>query len=259
MSAVIPFEFEGASVRVVQIGDEPWMVGKDAATVLGYVNPADALSTHCKGVAKRYPLPTAGGVQEVRLISEPDLYRLIAHSALPAAERFEKWLFEEVLPTIRKTGGYTAPTGPRASERYREAAAIGHASMKLCKLMGVETNMARVITADLVKKESGVDCSPMLGSNIAVDEKPMTPTELGKHIEISAKRVNALLIEAGLQTKTLDGYEITEAGKAVGCTEPFKSPNSAHVGHRPMWFQRALDPIRALLPDNVVSMTGSGS
>lgn len=55
---------------------------------------------------KRRPLQTAGGVQELRLISEPDMLRLIVNSALPAAERFERWVFEEVLPTIRKTGAY---------------------------------------------------------------------------------------------------------------------------------------------------------
>lgn len=57
-------------------------------------------------MVKRYPLSTNGGTQEVRVISEPDLYRLITHSKLKAAEQFEVWVFEEVLPSIRRTGGY---------------------------------------------------------------------------------------------------------------------------------------------------------
>lgn len=84
----------------------PWFVGKDVALVLGYANTNDAISKHCKGVANHYPLSTPGGMQNVRIISEPDLYRLIAKSELPAAERFEVWIFDEVLPTIRKHGMY---------------------------------------------------------------------------------------------------------------------------------------------------------
>lgn len=64
------------------------------------------MNDHCKGVTKRYPLSTTGGLQEVRILSEPDVLRLIVRSKLPEAERFERWVFEEVLPAIRKTGGY---------------------------------------------------------------------------------------------------------------------------------------------------------
>lgn len=72
---------------------------------LGYAKPRNALAAHCKGALKRGAL-TAGGVQELTFIPEGDVYRLIVHSRLPGAERFEKWVFEEVLPAIRKTGGY---------------------------------------------------------------------------------------------------------------------------------------------------------
>lgn len=81
--------------------------GKDVAEALGYTNTKDALSKHCKGVAFRYPLQTPGGTQEARFITEGDVYRLITHSRLPAAEQFERWVFDEVLPSIRKTGSYT--------------------------------------------------------------------------------------------------------------------------------------------------------
>lgn len=89
------------------IRGEPWFVGRDVCEVLGYSNVNDAMFKHCKGIAKRYPLETAGGKQEVRIINEPDLYRLIIRSNLPAAEQFEKWVVEEVLPAIRKTGKYS--------------------------------------------------------------------------------------------------------------------------------------------------------
>lgn len=109
MSSLIPFSFETHSVRVVMIDGNPWFVGKDVAEVLGYKDTVNALKLHCKGVAKYHPLQTPGGIQEVRIINEPDTFRLIVGSTLPEAERFEAWLFEEVLPAIRKTGRYEAP------------------------------------------------------------------------------------------------------------------------------------------------------
>lgn len=82
-------EFEGNKVRTAQ--DEngnPLFCGTDVAQVLGYANPAKAVINHCKGFPIRKPLETAGGIQQVRFISEGDLYRLITSSKLPAAERF---------------------------------------------------------------------------------------------------------------------------------------------------------------------------
>lgn len=114
MSDLSVFAFDSQAVRVVMVDGEPWFVGKDVAEVLGYANPADAITKHCKGVAKRYPLSTPGGTQELRIISEPDMLRLIVGSKLPAAEAFERWVFEEVLPSIRKTGAYVAPKAPGA-------------------------------------------------------------------------------------------------------------------------------------------------
>ncbi|WP_292727162.1 phage antirepressor [Microbacterium sp. UBA837] len=106
MTALDVFQYDGADVRTVVIDGEPWFVARDVAAILGYANAADAISKHCKGVANHYPLQTAGGAQHVRIISEPDMLRLIVNSKLPAAERFEQWVFEDVLPTIRKTGRY---------------------------------------------------------------------------------------------------------------------------------------------------------
>lgn len=108
---VFRFE-ESAPIRTVTIANVTWFVGKDVCRVLGYSNDADAISRHCKGVVKRYPLETAGGKQEIRILSEADVMRLICGSKLPAAQKFEQWVFEEVLPSIRKTGKYAAPVQP---------------------------------------------------------------------------------------------------------------------------------------------------
>jgi anti-repressor protein len=100
----------GYTLRTISDNGTVYFVGKDAAQMLGYTNTKDAISKHCKGVAKRYPLMTAGGTQEVRVINEPDFYRLVVNSKLPAAQEYERWVFEEVLPAIRRDGGYIAAT-----------------------------------------------------------------------------------------------------------------------------------------------------
>jgi prophage antirepressor-like protein len=112
MNELIPFKFENRSIRAVVIEGEPWWVAHDVATALGYKQPHRAYKIHAKGCPKWTPLLTAGGSQNVRIISEGDVFRLIAHCPLEEGQRFEKWIFEEVLPQIRKTGGYgTADEG----------------------------------------------------------------------------------------------------------------------------------------------------
>lgn len=106
MEEIQIFSFQNCEVRVINIDNEPWFVGKDVCERLGYVNPNKAMSDHCKGITKRYPLMTAGGKQELRIISESDVMRLICGSTLPEAVAFEKLVFEDILPTIRKHGAY---------------------------------------------------------------------------------------------------------------------------------------------------------
>ena len=93
--------------RTIEIDGKPWFVAVDIALALGYNNPRDAVQRHCKGVVK-HDTPTSSGVQNVSYINEGDMYRLIMKSKLPSAEKFESWVMDEVLPSIRKNGGYIA-------------------------------------------------------------------------------------------------------------------------------------------------------
>lgn len=102
------------SVRIIEEDGKVLFCGKDIASALGYSNPRDALNRHCRGVVKRdgvshtmnqYGIITEQ-VTEMSFIPEGDVYRLIAHSKLPKAQEFESWVFETVLPSIRKHGGY---------------------------------------------------------------------------------------------------------------------------------------------------------
>lgn len=80
----------------------------ECARILGYSNPKDAVGRHCRGVVKRDLTDALGRIQKTNYIPEGDLWRLIIRSRLPAAQKFEKWLFDEVLPELRRTGGYRA-------------------------------------------------------------------------------------------------------------------------------------------------------
>lgn len=111
MSTSSIFKFESAEVRTfADERNELWFLANDVCSVLGYANPRDAVAKHCKekGVAKRDTL-TDKGNQEMTFINEGNLYRLIVKSRKPEAERFEEWVMDEVLPTIRKTGKYETP------------------------------------------------------------------------------------------------------------------------------------------------------
>ena len=96
---------EFGEVRTVEIDRKPYFVANDVARALGYKRPADAVTAHCKGSVKHRYL-TDGGEQELKVIPEGDIYRLTVRGKLPSAERFEKWVFDEVLPAIHHNGGY---------------------------------------------------------------------------------------------------------------------------------------------------------
>jgi anti-repressor protein len=104
-------EFEGSPVRVVMHAGDPWFVASDVARLLEYANPQKAVRDHCKHAV---PLSSWGGVNDsftpldpqTTMIPEGDVYRLLSRSNLPSADRFDTWVHDEVLPSIRRTGSY---------------------------------------------------------------------------------------------------------------------------------------------------------
>ncbi len=94
-------------VRTILIDNKPYFVGSDVAKILGYSIPHKAVREHCKGVLKQ-TIPTNGGSQEMLVISRGDVYRLIAKCQLSIGEKFESWIFDEVIPSIHDNGGYIA-------------------------------------------------------------------------------------------------------------------------------------------------------
>lgn len=168
MSNITLFNFEGTAVRAMQIDGEPYVVGKDVAEALGYSDTTNAIKQHCKGVAKHHPLPTGGGVQEMRVLSEPDVLRLIVNSKLPAAVRFERWVFEDVLPSIRKTGGYSVNLADPAQLRQ---VLLGYTE----KVIALESQVSVM--------EPKVEAL----NRIALADGSMCLTDAAKHLQVPPK------------------------------------------------------------------------
>jgi prophage antirepressor-like protein len=107
-NTITPFLFGESTIRTTIIGGCPWFVAKDVCAVLGLENNSQAISTFEddeKGVTISDPL-SPGGAQQIAIVSEPGLYRLVFKSRKAEAKAFQKWVFTEVLPSIRKRGIY---------------------------------------------------------------------------------------------------------------------------------------------------------
>jgi len=96
---------EFGEVRTIEENGKTFFMASDIARSLGYTRPNDAIAAHCRATVKR-STPISGKLQEVNFITEGDVYRLISKSQLPAAEKFETWVFDEVIPSIRRHGLY---------------------------------------------------------------------------------------------------------------------------------------------------------
>lgn len=141
---------EFGKVRVVMVGNDPWFYGTDVAKALGYENPARDVQRHCKKVNKFSPTESVG--TPYNIIPESDVYRLVMRSNLPNAEKFQDWVVEEVLPSIRKTGQYGGIpdfTDPVAAARaWADAMEVKrNLEQRNEQLVNTVTDLATVMTA----------------------------------------------------------------------------------------------------------------
>ena len=182
---------EFGTVRIIEENGKYLFCGMDIAKALGYANHRAALQQHCKGVVKRDAL-SHGGIQEFSFISEGDVYRLIVHSKLPSAERFEKWVFDEVLPSIRKHGAYATDEllqNPELLEQALNALAAEHEKRTELE----EANaIQRGIIREMEPKASYYD--------IILRTKNAVPiTLIAKDYGMSATQMNRILHALGIQ------------------------------------------------------------
>ena len=146
---------EFGDIRTVTIDKEPWFVGKDVATALGYVKPLNALSTHVEkdDSLKQGITDSLGREQETIFINESGLYALIFGSKLDSAKRFKRWVTSEVLPAIRKTGSYQKPLTPQEMLRIQLGIIDNHED----RIADLEQNMTidygqQMVLGDTVSK-----------------------------------------------------------------------------------------------------------
>ncbi len=209
-------------VRTIQEGDKVMFCGSDVAKALGYARPADAITAHCKGVAI-LPTPTNGGVQDIKFIPEGDVYRLIIRSKLPSAERFERWVFDDVIPSIRRNGGYIAGQDILSDEELMARALLvaqnkirdrDNLIAKQQQIIGELTPCARY-------------CQTILDNHGLV-----SITQIAKDYGMSGSKMNKLLAERGIQYKQSNQWLLYSAHHNKGWTHS-KTINITRSDGRP--------------------------
>lgn len=183
------FNFNEHEVRTVLINNEPYFVGKDVAEVLGYAKPTDAVRKHVdeedRGISK---MGTPSGIQEMTVINESGLYSLVLSSKLPSAKAFKRWVTSEVIPSIRKTGGYTVP------KTYAEALRAYADTVEKNEHLQLENKMQNQLIKEMKPKADYYD-------DILKNKGLVTITQIAKDYGMSGKAFNEKLHELGIQYK----------------------------------------------------------
>ncbi len=197
------------AVRTLEEKDKIWFCGKDIAEALGYSNTRDALTRHCKddGVAFHDLTDNLGRVRIAKFIDEGNLYRLIIHSKLDAAEQFERWIFDVVLPAIRKNGGYIANQENLSDEELlAKAILVAHKTIEE-KNKQIETMTPKAIFADAVS----VSQTSILVGELAKLITQNGTTKIGANRLFEWMRENGYLIKSG-SSKNMPTQRYVEQG-----------------------------------------------
>ena len=248
MTDITNFNFQGAAVRTIVLPNgEPGFVGKDVASRLGYADATTAIRSHCRGVQILHPLPTAGGMQQTRILTEPDVLRLIVSSTLPEAEAFERWVFEEVLPSIRRTGQYAArPAGGPSNLEQLQMAEVLASALRLdgssrLKLMADATKLLAPALAPLLPVYA-IDAPAGAPAVSSAPTESLTSLMARHRVGVSTRAGNLILQERGLLEKRTrpsssgtakSFWSITEKGLAFG--KNISSPENPRET-QPHWF-----------------------
>ena len=232
------FNYEGASVRVIDRDGEPWFVGKDVAEVLGYSNNRKAIGDHVdeedKGVTKR---DTLGGVQELVIINESGLYSLILSSRLPNARQFKRWVTSEVLPSIRKHGIYATPI---TIDRILDDPDLG--IRLFTQLKEEREKRAALETTVAVQTQQIAEMHPKATyyDTVLQCKDLVTITRIAKDFRLSAQALNRILAEKKVQYKQGDMWVLyqkyAEKGYTQSKTYTYGTENE-HAKMHTLWTQ----------------------
>ena len=228
---------------------EPWFVAGDVAAALDYSVAKDMTRNLDDDEKGGQIVPTLGGDQEMTVINESGLYSAILKSRKPEAKAFKKWVTSEVLPSIRKTGSYTAPTAqptakpkqPRIKQpsQVKELLLIGK---EMAKITGINPHLVMAYTLDAIEQVTDLPASMLARALPAVapaEVASLNPTAIGKQLGgLKAHAVNQMLLKAGLQRQDGSGWQLTEAGTVFGEMKPFH--RNGHSGYNLLWLPKVV-------------------
>lgn len=223
-------------VRTIDEKGKIYFCGKDVATALGYGKPNNAINSHCRieGTLKRGTL-TNGGNQTLVFIDEGNLYRLITHSKLPEAEKFESWVFDEVLPSIRKTGKYEMkPSDDLKAKRVETAQAnanVRKASLLLKIADSTKTQYKEVLQAHVTKLLTGEFLLPLP----EVNELTYSAGEIAERLGTTACKIGHLANTHGMKTEYYGKWFYDKAPHSNKQVETFR------------YYEKAVEVFRKLL------------
>lgn len=203
------------NIRVIMQGGEPWFVAKDVCDCLelDLASGARGLDDDEKAL---HTMQTPGGAQEMSIISEAGLYSLILRSRKHEAKAFKRWVTHDILPSIRKTGGYSAPSSPAKAEISVQSEV--ECALMILKAAGITGNQLAIAADNYYRKRTGISVIEASGVELVAPKQQqlLTPTQLGKELGLSGRKVNLMLAGLGLQRRIGDVWEPTEDGKARG-------------------------------------------
>lgn len=228
---------EFGDIRSIEIDGKPYFVANDVAKALGYVETAKAIRTHCKGVSEM-DIPTNGGIQVMKIIPEGDIYRLIIRSSLPSAEKFEHWVFDEVIPNIRKTGGYNLP------QTYPEALrALADQAEKTEKLL-IQNNELQLANREMKPKAEFFDA-------VAGSKKAMSMEEVAKVLSYPGvgrnKLFEILRNQNILQKDNIPYQKYIDSGYFRVIEQKYNVGDEVRINIKTLVFQKGVDFIRKTL------------
>lgn len=200
------FNFEGHDVRAIAIDGEPWFVGKDVAEALGYKNQRDAIKKQVEVEDKRPGVAIYDGRQnrKMTIINESGMYSLILSSTLDSAKKFKKWVTSDVLPSIRKNGGYIYGQENMSEDELLSRALI----LANSRILSLESKNEQL-------EEEKQDVTFLSELFVGSKDRWLT-TEIANYYGMSAVKFNKLLFMIGLQDKIDGVWEVNEEYKKDG-------------------------------------------
>ena len=190
-------------VRMFVENGKTWFCGTDIATSLGYSNPRDAIVRHCKshGVVNHDVIDSMGRIQQMKFISEGNIYRLTAKSQMPKADEFESWIFDDIVPSVINTGSYSVQPQLPNFNNPAEAARAWADQYEKNQTLALEVQQQQE-TIELQQQEL-TQSAPKVSyyDNHLQSVNALTTTQIAKEIGMSAEKLNNKLKELGIQFK----------------------------------------------------------